>query len=112
MPAEIAVPVTARARIHRFQSGAVKLVAIERNVDYHMSEALAQAGGNDALETPVDLEATLREPMHVYDLRNQKYLGHVQRIPFRLDPWRPTLLALSERKIPVESIKAVDSSLN
>jgi hypothetical protein len=106
MRPEIVVPTSARARIHRFRSGAVQLVAIERNVDYHMSEALAQAGGNEVLETPVDIEATLREPMHVYDLRTQKYLGHVQRIPFRLDPWQPTLLALSEVKVSVESINA------
>ena len=60
MPPEISVPVAARARIHRFRVGRGQLVAIERNVEYAMSEDLKQVGGNEALEKPVELEASLK----------------------------------------------------
>jgi hypothetical protein len=82
----------------------VRLLAIERNVDYHMSEALAQAGGNEALEKPVEAEATLRQQMHVYDLRTRAYLGYRQRIPFRLDPWQPTLLAVADHQVSLDTV--------
>jgi hypothetical protein len=80
------------------------LIAFERNVDYQMSEDLKQAGGNEALEKPVDLEATLARSRHVYDLRAQKYLGETDRIRFTLDPWQPSLFALTAEKLPEESI--------
>jgi hypothetical protein len=59
-----------------------------------MSEDLKQAGGNEALEQPVETEATLAQPAHVYDLRAHRYLGWSNRIVFRLDPWQPSLFAL------------------
>ncbi len=86
MPLDISVPSAAHARVHRFQIPGARLVAIERNVAYQMSESLTQAGGNEALEKAVQLEATLARPMHVYDLRSQKYLGRVSHIQFTLDP--------------------------
>jgi hypothetical protein len=70
------------------------LVAFERLIDYRMSEDLKQAGGNDALEKPVEVEAALPQPMHVYDLRAQRYLGHTDRLYFTLDPWQPSLFGI------------------
>lgn len=104
MQREISLPAAARVRIHRFQAGTGRLVAFERNIDYQMSEELKQGGGNEALEKPVELEATLARAMHIYDLRAQKYLGHADRIRFTLDPWQPSLFALLEDKLPPESI--------
>ena len=104
MPREITVPLESRTRIHRYTLGTARLVAFERNVDYHMSEDLKQAGGNETLETPVDLEAKLDKPAHVYDLRAQKYLGLTDKISFTLDPWRPSLYALLPEQIPVEKL--------
>ncbi len=91
---EVTVPAASRTRVHRFRAGKARLVAFERNILYHMSEDLKQAGGNEALEQPAELEARLARPAHVYDLRARKYLGHISTVAFRLDPWRPTLLAL------------------
>jgi len=95
----IRVPVEARARVHRFRIGDARLVAIERNIDYHMSEDLEQAGGNDALEQPIETTAELTGsagPLHVYDLRAGRHLGRVSRWTFTLDPWSPSLFALLE----------------
>ena len=80
--------------------GPARLLAFERNIDYHMSEELKQAGGNEALEKPIDLAAKLGAPAHVYDLRTGKYLGLTDTIPFTLDPWRPSLFALSDKPLP------------
>ena len=101
---EVTVPLESRTRIHRYKLGAARLVAFERNVDYHMGEDLKQAGGNETLEIPVDLEAKLDKPAHVYDLRTQKYLGLTDKITFTLDPWRPSLYALLPDQIPAEKL--------
>jgi hypothetical protein len=90
--------------VHRFRLGSARLLAFERNIDYHMSEDLKQAGGNEALEKPVYLEAELDAPAHVYDLRTWEYHGLIVRIPFQLDPWQPSLFALVPEKIPAGNI--------
>lgn len=94
----------ARTTILRYRLGSARLVAFERNVDYHMSENLKQAGGNEALEEPVELEAKLAQPAHVCDLRAKKYLGWTDTIRFTLDPWQPALFALLPRKVPSEKV--------
>ena len=101
---EIGLPITARASIRRYKIAQGRLVAVERNIDYQMSEDLKQSGGNETLERPLQMEATLAHPMHVYDLRSQKYLGLTSRIHFLLDAWQPSLFALTEAKLPEGSI--------
>ncbi|MBI5383060.1 MAG: hypothetical protein HZA90_00080 [Verrucomicrobia bacterium] len=93
-----------RTRIHRYKLGSARLLAFERNIDYHMSEDLKQAGGNEALEKPIDLEATFVDAAHVYDLRVGKYLGHTTRLAFRLDPWQPSLFALLSEKVAEDRV--------
>jgi len=83
-----------RVRIYRYRLGGAGLLAFERGINYQMSESLKQSGGNETLEKPVDVEARLRRPGHVYDLRENRYLGRTARIRFRLDPWRPSLFAV------------------
>lgn len=99
LPREVVLPLEARARIHRFALGKARLIAIERNIDYQMSEDLKQAGGNEELEKPAELEAKLSTTAHVYDLRTGKYLGKTDRIAFRLDPWQPSLFALLKKEV-------------
>ncbi|HEY5909933.1 MAG TPA: beta-galactosidase [Verrucomicrobiae bacterium] len=102
--AEVTLPPSARARIHRFRLGTNRLLAFERNINYQMSEELKQAGGNEPLEKPVEIEATLSQAAHVYDLRAQKYLGHADRFRFTLDPWQPSLFALLRETADPETI--------
>ena len=92
----ISVPSETHTRIHRYRHGQTELVAFERNIDYHMSEELKQAGGNEKLERPEEVTATLRHPRHVYDLRSRVYLGALSDIHFKLDPWRPSLFLLAD----------------
>ena len=93
----VRLPPSARARVHRFRVGDATLVAVERNIEYLMSENLRQAGGNEALEGPVELTARLSElpqVRHIYDLRAGRKLAHGQEWTFTLDPWQPSLFAL------------------
>jgi hypothetical protein len=72
-----------------------------------MSEDLKQAGGNEALEKPVEVEARLAQSAHVYDLRTQKYLGHTDHFTFTIDPWQPSLFALTQLRLPEKDIVEV-----
>ena len=91
----IRVPVSARVRVHRFTTGGpVRLIAFERNISYKMSESLAQAGGNEALEKMSTFTATWDEPMTVIDLVANKNLGSLSEMEVHLDPWHPALFAL------------------
>ena len=80
-------------------AGPNRLVAFERNVDYHMSEDLKQAGGNENLESPIEVVATLAQPAHVYDLQSKTYLGQTNTLRFTLDPWHPSLFAVTREKL-------------
>jgi hypothetical protein len=96
---EVQVPLESRTRVHRFRLGKARLVAFERNITYQMSEDLKQAGGNETLEHPIELDARLSAPAHIYDLRTQKHLGRSDRIHFILDPWQPSTFALLEQEV-------------
>ncbi len=105
----VTVDPAARTRVHRYQMGPHRLLAFERNINYQMSEDLKQAGGNEALERTVEVEASLAAPGHVYDLSTQKYLGHVARFRFTLDPWRPALFAVTRSEIQGDIIAGLES---
>jgi hypothetical protein len=98
LPRPVTVPAETHTRIHRYTFGHARLLAFERNIDWHMSEDLKQSGGNEPLEKPAEITATLAQPAHVYDLRTEKYLGRTGRITFTLDPWKPSLFALLPEK--------------
>ncbi len=106
LPPPVRVPLEARARVHRYGLGRARLVAIERNIDYHMSEDLSQKGGNQALEVPLDTKAEWTDAVHVYDLRRMAYLGHATSVSFRLDPWQPSLFALLPERVPDAEVLA------
>jgi hypothetical protein len=104
IPAQFELRPEDHVRVRRFQSRGARLMAFERNVEYAMSESLEQAGGNEALEKPVKLNVVLGSPAHIYDLNAQTYLGRAGHIQFTVDPWRPSLFALTEEKLPAGSI--------
>jgi len=109
---DVSVPLDARVRVHRFRLGNTRLLAFERNIDYHMSEDLKQAGGNESLEKSIEFEARLSKAGHVYDLRSEKYLGQTDRLTVKLDPWQPSLFCVSDEKLPEGKVIAALSSLH
>ncbi len=95
----VRVPLESRTAVFRYRLGDARLLAFERNVDYQGSEDLKQKGGNEALEKSVKISATLAAAAHVYDLRTGKYLGLVDQFNFTVDPWMPSLFALTSAKL-------------
>ena len=103
---EVSVRGFTATRVHRFRTPKASLLAFERNINYQMSEDLKQAGGNEALEKPVEVKATLPKETHVYDLWTGIYLGQTRTLDFKLEPWRPALFALTETKIEGDDLVA------
>ncbi len=101
---EVRVPAGARVRVHRFRVRGAELLAFERNINYQMSEELKQAGGNEALEKPIEVQATLSKSGHVYDLLKSSYRGETSTLRFILDPWQPALFAVTSRQMPVTNL--------
>ena len=91
---EVWIPMEARVRIHRYRLGPVRLVALERNAQYRMSEDLQAQDRADALDKSVTFTARFDRPAHVYDLRTSRYLGRTDSLSLTVPPWEPTLLAL------------------
>ena len=106
LPLTVKVPAAARVLIHRFRLGSARLLAFERGIDYTMGANLKQGGGNQALEKPVEVTATLATPAHAYDLRSGNYLGQTDELKFTLDPWQPTLIAITPHKLPDGDVTA------
>ena len=76
------------------------MVAFERNLTWHMTEDLKQAGIDSALEKPVQITAQLAETGHVYDLHTGKYLEQTDKLSFELSPWQPSLFATLPMPLP------------
>jgi hypothetical protein len=95
----VTVPMEAKVRVHRYRQRSAQLIALERNISYQMSEDLKQAGGNEALESSIDIAIKIITPGHCYDLRTGKYLGESGTLKVHIDPWEPTLLAVCPSRI-------------
>jgi len=94
-PPPVRVRAADRVRVHRYRDGNTQLLAFERGISYQMSESLQQAGGNQNLEKPIEIVATLDKPGTVTDLRTGKSLGRTSTLRISLDPWKPGLFAIS-----------------
>ena len=91
-----------RVRVHRYTLPVTpaRLIALDRNPSWRMSEDLKQGGGNEALEKPVTVSVRLEKPGHVYDLITGKKLGSGAQFDCTIDPWRPSLLAVLPGESP------------
>ncbi len=108
---DVSYPLDTRAHIFKFKLGDARLIAFERGIDYQMSEELKQAGGNESLEISQEITAQLSYTGHIYDLRNQKYIGYGNKIAFTLDPWKPSLFVILNKKITPETLITYLSSM-
>lgn len=97
-PLPVQISPSARIRVHHSRLGNLRLAALERNINYQMSEELKQAGGNKELEKPITIEIRFPDPIHVYDLVKKIDLGHTDHLSITIDPWMPTILAMAPNK--------------
>ena len=85
---------------HIFNNGKITIVALQR-------ELPAVSGTVDADSMPSGREAValmLPHSFHVYDLRNGRTLGFVDRLTVKLGPVDPLILGLSEKPLPPPSM--------
>jgi len=101
VPAPVRVsPAAAGVVVHRYRLGDARLIALERDADVRMGEDLKLVGGDAASETPVEVEVTLDRAGHVTDLRDGRRLGRTDRVRLTVDPWRPSILAVTDAPLP------------
>jgi hypothetical protein len=100
----------ARVALFRYRLGDVRLLALERNIDYRMSEELKQAGGNEALEQRVTVAVPLPAESHVYDLRTGAHAGLLKELRVSVDAWAPSLYALAPRRLEGNVVEALARS--
>ncbi len=93
-------PAAAGIAVYRYRLGAARLIALERDTDVRMGEDLKLVGGDAALEIPVEVGIALDRPGHVTDLRSGRRFGRTGRVSVTIDPWRPTVLAVTDGPIP------------
>jgi hypothetical protein len=93
-------PAAAGVAVYRYRLGDTRLIAIERDADVRMGEDLKLIGGDAASETPVEIEVTLDRAGHVTDLRDGRRLGRTDRVRLTIDPWRPSILAVTGAPLP------------
>lgn len=95
-----------RVRIHRYTlpGNPARLIALERNVSWRMSEDLSQSGGNEALEQPATVTVSLEKPGHIYDLLSGRKLGSGAQFSCTIDPWQPSLLAVLPDDAPAAGL--------
>jgi len=98
LPPAVEVPVDAEVRVTRHRLGAARLLAFEQNHVYQMGEDLKDKGATR--KDPVTFTANLREKGHVYDLREEKYLGETDHVRLTVAPEVPTILAVTKTKLP------------
>jgi hypothetical protein len=96
-----------RLAIHRYTLGNVRLVAVERNIDYRMGEDLKQSAANAELEQAGEFRVPLWREGHVYDLRTGQYLGETGVVNVRIDPWEPSLFAILPAKVNGNVLEAL-----
>ncbi len=92
-----------KAAIYRYRFGKARLIAVESNITWHMTEDLKQKE-KDELAKPTQLEARFNGRGHVYDLRTKKYLGETDRFTFMLEPWQPSLFAVLPERVPAGNV--------
>lgn len=84
-----------RVEMHRWQNGAVTILALQR---------AAVSAGSGAGETPMVL--TLPRRAYLYDLRTGTALGRRRRLRLRLDAVAPCLIAITARPLPALQLAA------
>ncbi len=86
---------------HVFANGGVRIVALQSNPQLRVSElGPPDFRSNKRFEKPVAVHLHLPNAMYVYDTRARKDLGRKQELDLTVDPYDPTILAMSDAPLP------------
>ena len=86
-----------------FRNGKVTIFALQRDLPVSESAGAREAPPGGAATSPFTL--ALPSPAFVYDLRQGKALGPTAQLDLALDPFAPTVFAISDEPLPAPSIQ-------
>jgi hypothetical protein len=93
---------------HTFENGGVRVIGLHTNPQLRVDElGPPEFQKNDRFAATRQLTLTLPAPMEVYDVRAGKHLGRLASLPLKLDPYEPTLYAVSSGVIPKLEVASV-----
>lgn len=85
---------------HEFRNGGVTIVGLHGNPQLRVDElGPPEFKSNERFEKPHKARLLLPEEMHVYDIRKGRALGRQRELAAEVDPYEPTLYALSPSAI-------------
>lgn len=92
--------------VRTFTNGAVRLLSVQSNPQQRVDElGPADFRSNDRFAKKKSVRLVLPKPMYVYDTRRMKSLGRQEKLAIEVDPYDPTILALSENPLPMLEVK-------
>ena len=92
--------------VRTFQNGGVRLLTLLSNPQLQVDElGAADLRTNERFSRPQQLVVHLPSPMYVRNLRTRQDMGRVSSLPVTMDPYDPTVLAISSA--PQPSMKSV-----
>jgi hypothetical protein len=80
--------------VHRFATPGGEILAVMRNPQFRMTEALSAYGGNETLEAPISADIRLYREGQVTNLRTREDYGRTDLVQATLSPWEPIVLRL------------------
>ncbi len=92
---------------HVFRNGSVRILGLHSNPQLRVDElGPAEFRSNERFARPQTLRVVLPAAMQVYDLRSGRSLGAQKELAIHLDPYEPSLFALSAEPLPELRVSA------
>ncbi len=93
--------------IHVFRNGGANIVALQTNPQLSVSDlGTPEVISNRRFEKPQSVVLTLPGEFYVYDVRAAKALGKRKLLTVQLDPYEPTIFAVSPVTVPSFALSA------
>ena len=87
--------------MHVFRNGGVRLITLISNPQMRVNElGPPDFRSNARFEKPVTFTLTLPSSMNVYNVREGKLLGSKHELTVDLNPYEPTILAVTQTALP------------
>jgi len=87
--------------MHVFRNGGVRLITLISNPQMRVNElGPPDFRSNARFEKPVTFTLTLPSSMNVYNVREGKLLGSKHELTVNLNPYEPTILAVTQVALP------------
>jgi len=94
---------------HVFTNGGVRIVTLQSNPQARVSElGPPDFRKNDRFSKPVSVHLRLPGTMYVYDTLARKSLGQQKDLSLTVDPYKPTILAVSDTPLPEMQVSVPD----